>query len=70
MSSSPCPVGVYLVTAEKDGFSIALVDDVQVQVGARRRVDLQMAVGQLTERVVVTAASRRCSKPTPASAAR
>ena len=51
------PVGVYLVTAEKSGFSIALVDDVQVQVAARRRVDLQMAVGQLTERVVVTAAS-------------
>ena len=51
------PVGVYLVTAEKDGFSLALVDDVQVQVGARRRVDLQMAIGQLTERVVVTAAS-------------
>ena len=33
------------------------MDDVQVQVAARRRVDLQMAVGQLTERVVVTAAS-------------
>jgi len=51
------PVGVYLVTAEKSGFSIALVDDVQVQVAARRRVDLSMAVGQVTERVVVTAAS-------------
>ena len=51
------PVGVYLVTAEKNGFSIALVDNVQVQVGARLRVDLQMAVGQVTEKVEVTAAS-------------
>src|SRR5437660_6204621 len=34
--------GLYLVTAEKAGFSIALVDNVQVQVGARLRVDMQM----------------------------
>src|SRR5262245_14973789 len=49
--------GVYVVTAEKEGFSIALVDNVQVQVAARLRVDLQMAVGQLTEKVEVTASS-------------
>jgi Carboxypeptidase regulatory-like domain/TonB-dependent Receptor Plug Domain len=49
--------GIYVVTAEKAGFSIALMDDVQVQVAARMRVDLQMAVGQLTEKVQVTAAS-------------
>jgi hypothetical protein len=47
--------GLYLVSSEKDGFSIALVDNVQVQVAARLRVDLQMAVGQLTEKVQVTA---------------
>ena len=47
--------GVYLVTSEKSGFSIALVDNVQVQVGGRLRVDLQMAVGQVTEKVEVTA---------------
>ena len=47
--------GLYLVSAEKTGFSIALVDNVQVQVAARLRVDLSMAVGQLTERVQVTA---------------
>ena len=33
-------IGTYVVTAEKDGFSIALVDNVQVTVGARQRVDL------------------------------
>jgi hypothetical protein len=49
--------GIYLVTAEKSGFSIALVDNVQVQVAARLRVDLQMAVGQVSEKVEVVAAS-------------
>ncbi len=38
-------IGTYLVSAEKDGFSIAVIDDVQVTVGARQRVDLSMAVG-------------------------
>ena len=47
--------GEYIVTAEKPGFAIALMDNVQVQVAARLRVDLQMSVGQVTERVVVTA---------------
>ena len=49
--------GIYIVTAEKPGFSIALMDNVPVQVAARMRVDLQLAVGQLTEKVMVTAAS-------------
>jgi hypothetical protein len=47
--------GSYVVTAEKEGFSIALVDNVQVTVGARQRVDLSMAVGQLSEKVEVSA---------------
>jgi len=49
--------GTYVVTAEKPGFSVALVDNVQVEVGARLRVDLQMAVGQLAEKVEVSAAA-------------
>jgi Carboxypeptidase regulatory-like domain/TonB dependent receptor/TonB-dependent Receptor Plug Domain len=49
--------GVYIVTAEKSGFALALVDNVLVQVGARLRVDLQMPVGQVTEKVEVTASS-------------
>jgi outer membrane receptor protein involved in Fe transport len=48
-------IGTYLVTAEKAGFSIAVVDAVQVTVGARQRVDLTMAVGQVTETVQVSA---------------
>jgi hypothetical protein len=49
--------GIYIVTSEKDGFSLALVDNVQVQVGARLRVDLQMAIGQVSEKVEVTASA-------------
>ncbi len=48
-------IGTYLITAEKAGFSVALVDNVQVTVGARQRVDLTMAVGQVTEKVEVSA---------------
>jgi len=47
--------GVYVITAEKSGFALALIDNVQVQVAARLRVDLQIRVGQLTERLEVTA---------------
>src|SRR6185295_1533688 len=47
--------GLYVVTAERPGFALALTDNVEVQVAARLRVDLQMAVGQVTEKVVVTA---------------
>jgi hypothetical protein len=49
--------GMYVVTAEKTGFALALVDNVQLQVGARLRVDLAMPVGQVTEKVEVTASS-------------
>ena len=46
--------GLYVVTSEKNGFAVALVDGVQVQVGARLRVDLRMSVGQLSEKVEVS----------------
>src|SRR3954466_11453400 len=49
--------GVYIVSAEKAGFSIALMDNVQVQVAARLRVDMQMAIGQVSEKVEVTASA-------------
>src|SRR5580765_7278640 len=48
--------GQYVVTGEKTGFALALVDNVRVQVAARLRVDLQLPVGQVTEKVQVTAA--------------
>ena len=49
--------GTYVVTAEQTGFALALVDNVEVQVAARMRVDLQMKVGQLSEKVEVTASA-------------
>ncbi|MEZ5285638.1 MAG: carboxypeptidase regulatory-like domain-containing protein [Vicinamibacterales bacterium] len=48
-------IGTYLLTAEKDGFSMAIADNIQVAVGARQRVDMTMAVGSVTERVEVSA---------------
>ena len=47
--------GRYVITAEKMGFAVALADNIPVQVGARQRIDLQMAVGQVSERLEVTA---------------
>ncbi|MES1255430.1 MAG: TonB-dependent receptor, partial [Acidobacteriota bacterium] len=47
--------GAYVLTAQKPGFSIALVDQVVVQVGGRLRVDLTLAVGQVSETVEVAA---------------
>jgi len=47
--------GTYIVTANKTGFSVALVDNVIVQVGARLRVNLTLEVGQVTETVEVKA---------------
>jgi hypothetical protein len=52
-------VGRYRVTAELQGFSVALADNVLVAVGARQRVELQLTPGNITETVeVVSAASR------------
>jgi Carboxypeptidase regulatory-like domain/TonB-dependent Receptor Plug Domain len=48
-------VGVYVITAEKMGFSMAMADNVQISIGARQRVDLVVEVGSVTESVQVTA---------------
>ena len=52
-------VGRYRVTAELQGFSTALADNVQVTVGARQRVELQLTPGNLTETVEVVGAATR-----------
>src|ERR1051325_5655881 len=48
-------IGNYRVSAEKQGFSIAVAERVNVTVNARQRVDLTLQPGALTENVVVTA---------------
>ena len=57
-------VGTYVVTAEKEGFAVAVADNIQLTVGARQRVDLTMQVGQLTERIEVLAAATRLETDT------
>ena len=52
-------VGRYKVTAELEGFAIALADGIDVAVGARQRVDLSLRPGNVTETVEVTAAVTR-----------
>jgi hypothetical protein len=50
-------IGTYLMTAEKEGFAVAVADNIRAAVGARQRVDLVLQVGALTERVEVTGAA-------------
>src|SRR5215475_7220694 len=47
-------IGNYRVTAEKQGFSTAVAERVNVTVNARQRVDLAMQPGAVTESVVIT----------------
>jgi hypothetical protein len=50
-------IGNYDVGAELSGFTPARVTGVKVTIGSRQRVDLRVAVGQMTEAVEVTAAT-------------
>jgi len=49
--------GLYKVSAEQPGFSVAVASEVTVNVNARQRVDLEMAIGQISEVVEVTGAA-------------
>jgi hypothetical protein len=51
-------IGTYTVTAELQGFSIAVAENVPVTVNARLRVDLTLQVGDIGETVIVTGAAR------------
>ncbi len=50
-------IGTYQVTAEAQGFSTAVVGDVEATVNARQRIDLTLSAGAVNESVVVTAAT-------------
>ena len=52
-------IGRYKLTAELSGFSVALADNVQVSVGARQRVELQLTPGNMQETVEVVGAATR-----------
>ena len=51
------PVGVYTVTAEKTGFQVAKQTDITLSVAQTLRVDLQLAVGAVTQTVEVKASA-------------
>jgi hypothetical protein len=51
-------IGRYKVTAELQGFATAVADNIQVSVGARQRVDLQLSPGQISETVQVVGAAQ------------
>jgi hypothetical protein len=50
-------VGRYRVTGELVGFSTALVDNLQIAVGARQRVDLKLEPGKVSETINVVGVS-------------
>ncbi|HEX6896318.1 MAG TPA: TonB-dependent receptor [Bryobacteraceae bacterium] len=50
-------IGRYTVTVEATGFSKATAENIQVNVGARQRVDMALQVGAVTESVTVSAAA-------------
>ncbi len=51
-------IGNYRVSAEKQGFSTAVAERVNVTVNARQRIDLTMQPGAVTETVVITDAAQ------------
>src|SRR5439155_21394712 len=51
------PVGVYSVTAEKQGFQLVKRSDIQLNVADVIRVDLELVLGQVTQTVEVKAAA-------------
>ena len=49
------PNGTYLVTVTKDAFQTAVYDDVRLEVGQTRALDIALTVGAVTSEVMVTA---------------
>jgi len=58
------PVGSYLVTAEQAGFKLAIQTDVMLNVDQVQRIDLQLAAGDVSERVEVQAISSNIDSAT------
>ncbi len=50
-------IGRYRITVEKDGFATATISEVEATVAARRRVDVELRLGQVAEQVTVAEAA-------------
>ncbi|MGH7745197.1 MAG: TonB-dependent receptor domain-containing protein, partial [Candidatus Dormibacteria bacterium] len=48
-------IGTYAMLVSHDGFDTKIIEDVKVQVGETRTLDVRMAVGAVSEKVVVAA---------------
>lgn len=53
-TASSIPIGNYVVTAEAAGFEKLMRSEITLTVGQIQRVDLQLAVGQVSQEVTVT----------------
>lgn len=51
------PVGTYVVTAEAEGFKTGIVQNVVLNVGDTRELEIQLEVGAVTEAVTVTSSA-------------
>ncbi|MGC8759160.1 MAG: TonB-dependent receptor domain-containing protein [Bryobacteraceae bacterium] len=60
------PPGRYTVSASREGFKRAVREDVEVRVGDRLRIDFQLELGGVTERVVVSASAELLETSTAA----
>lgn len=60
------PPGRYTVSAGREGFKRAVREDVEVRVGDRLRIDFQLELGGVTERVVVSASAELLETSTAA----
>src|SRR5579885_1717796 len=59
------PIGVYTVTAEASGFQKLVHTGIRLEVGAIRRVDMQLAVGSVSQEVSVHATRLHVQPDTP-----
>lgn len=51
-------IGTYRVSAERQGFTTAVAENVTVTVNARQRVDLTLQTGAVSETVVITGSAQ------------
>jgi len=54
-TAGPLKIGIYEVSVEKDGFKRSVADGVRISAQDRRRVDLVLEIGQVSESVTTTA---------------
>jgi hypothetical protein len=51
------PLGLYIVSVEKEGFSTAVITDIQLNVNDVRQVDVKLTVGEITDEITTAASA-------------